>query len=102
MDKQYSACKNVKILQAFSEVKCKIKFNIYAFFIYRTLALEYGADLVYTEEIVDQKLLGSQRKVNGSHLKLPSSYKSELKYKQNQNYAYQKISLKNFDPKCRL
>uniref|UniRef100_A0A915Q0Y0 DRBM domain-containing protein n=1 Tax=Setaria digitata TaxID=48799 RepID=A0A915Q0Y0_9BILA len=30
----------------------------------RILALEYGADLVYTEEIVDQKLLGSQRSVN--------------------------------------
>ncbi|KAK6107033.1 dihydrouridine synthase domain containing protein [Brugia malayi] len=30
----------------------------------RTLALQYGADLVYTEEIVDQKLLGSQRTVN--------------------------------------
>lgn len=30
----------------------------------RLLALEYGADLVYTEEIVDQKLLGSTRVVN--------------------------------------
>ncbi|KAM3720882.1 tRNA-dihydrouridine(20) synthase [NAD(P)+]-like [Dirofilaria immitis] len=30
----------------------------------RILALEYGADLVYTEEIVDQKLLSSQRSVN--------------------------------------
>lgn len=30
----------------------------------RLLALEYGADLVYTEEIVDQKLLGSKRSVN--------------------------------------
>uniref|UniRef100_A0A8R1XPX5 DRBM domain-containing protein n=1 Tax=Onchocerca volvulus TaxID=6282 RepID=A0A8R1XPX5_ONCVO len=30
----------------------------------RTLALEYGADLVYTEEIVDQKLLSSQRSIN--------------------------------------
>ncbi|EFO24657.1 dihydrouridine synthase domain-containing protein [Loa loa] len=30
----------------------------------RTLALEYGADLVYTEEIIDQKLLGSQRTIN--------------------------------------
>jgi tRNA-dihydrouridine synthase 2 len=31
----------------------------------RMLALEYGADLVYTEEIVDQKLLNSRRIRNG-------------------------------------
>lgn len=31
----------------------------------RMLALGYGADLVYTEEIVDQKLLASKRIVNG-------------------------------------
>ncbi|VDN40364.1 unnamed protein product [Gongylonema pulchrum] len=31
----------------------------------RVLALQYGADLVYTEEIVDQKLLGARREVNG-------------------------------------
>uniref|UniRef100_F1L5T2 tRNA-dihydrouridine synthase 2-like protein n=1 Tax=Ascaris suum TaxID=6253 RepID=F1L5T2_ASCSU len=30
----------------------------------RLLALEYGADLVYTEEIVDQRLLNSRRIVN--------------------------------------
>ncbi|VDM37293.1 unnamed protein product [Toxocara canis] len=30
----------------------------------RLLALEYGADLVYTEEIVDQKILSSKRIVN--------------------------------------
>lgn len=30
----------------------------------RLLALEYGADLVYTEEIIDQKLLGSTRVYN--------------------------------------
>lgn len=31
----------------------------------RCLALEYGADLVYTEEIVDQKLLKCTRVRNG-------------------------------------
>jgi tRNA-dihydrouridine synthase 2 len=31
----------------------------------RLLALDYGADLVYTEEIIDQKLLGCTRIVNG-------------------------------------
>lgn len=31
----------------------------------RLLALDYGADLVYTEEIVDQKLLQAKREVNG-------------------------------------
>lgn len=31
----------------------------------RVLALDYGADLVYTEEIVDQKLLSSKRIING-------------------------------------
>jgi tRNA-dihydrouridine synthase 2 len=34
----------------------------------RTLALNYGADLVYTEEIVDQKLLEAQRIENGLKL----------------------------------
>uniref|UniRef100_A0A0R3RG03 DRBM domain-containing protein n=1 Tax=Elaeophora elaphi TaxID=1147741 RepID=A0A0R3RG03_9BILA len=38
----------------------------------RILALEYGADLVYTEEIIDQKLLGSHRTVNGNNCKLSS------------------------------
>lgn len=31
----------------------------------RLLALEYGADIVYTEEIVDWKLLRSLRRENG-------------------------------------
>jgi tRNA-dihydrouridine synthase 2 len=31
----------------------------------RMLALDYGVDLVYTEEIVDQKLLGSHKIKNG-------------------------------------
>lgn len=30
----------------------------------RLLALEYGADIVYTEELVDRKMIGSQRVVN--------------------------------------
>ena len=34
----------------------------------RLLALDYGADLVYTEEIVDLKLLQSKRVVNGSFI----------------------------------
>jgi tRNA-dihydrouridine synthase 2 len=31
----------------------------------RLLALAHGADLVYTEEIVDQKLVNARRTVNG-------------------------------------
>jgi tRNA-dihydrouridine synthase 2 len=31
----------------------------------RNLVLEYGADLVYTEEIIDDKLLKTRRVVNG-------------------------------------
>lgn len=31
----------------------------------RLLALEYGADLVYTEELIDWKLLNSKRVENG-------------------------------------
>ena len=31
----------------------------------RLLALSYGADLVYTEELIDWKLLRSERVVNG-------------------------------------
>lgn len=31
----------------------------------RLLALSFGADIVYTEEIIDWKLLKSERRVNG-------------------------------------
>jgi tRNA-dihydrouridine synthase 2 len=31
----------------------------------RILTLDYGADIVYTEEIIDQKLLQAKREVNG-------------------------------------
>lgn len=31
----------------------------------RNLVLEYGADLAYTEEIIDEKLLKTRRTVNG-------------------------------------
>ena len=31
----------------------------------RLLALEYGADIVYTEELIDWKLLRCHRRVNG-------------------------------------
>lgn len=31
----------------------------------RLLALRYGADLVYSEELVDWKFLRCQRKING-------------------------------------
>lgn len=42
-----------------------ININYLPFLFFRLLALDYGADLVYTEEIVDQKLLDSTRIVNG-------------------------------------
>lgn len=32
----------------------------------RLLALDYGADLVYTEELIDWKFLRSIRRVNGT------------------------------------
>lgn len=32
----------------------------------RLLALRYGADIVYTEELIDWKLLKSDRRVNGN------------------------------------
>lgn len=32
---------------------------------FRLLALDYGADIVYSEEIVDHKLLRSKRQYNG-------------------------------------
>lgn len=34
----------------------------------RLLALEYGADIVYTEELIDWKFLKSIRRVNGTYL----------------------------------
>lgn len=34
----------------------------------RLLALEFGADIVYTEELIDWKLLRSFRRVNGEYL----------------------------------
>ena len=33
----------------------------------RLLALRYGADIVYTEEIVDKKMVRTRRVVNGIH-----------------------------------
>lgn len=33
----------------------------------RLLALSYGADLVYTEEIIDWKLAKSERRINGKY-----------------------------------
>jgi tRNA-dihydrouridine synthase 2 len=32
---------------------------------YRLLALEYGADIVYSEEIIDYKMINTKRIVNG-------------------------------------
>lgn len=37
---------------------------------FRLLALRYGADLVYTEEIIDGSMLSSTRKVNGNEDKV--------------------------------
>lgn len=34
----------------------------------RLLALEMGADLVYSEELIDLKLINCQRSINGLHL----------------------------------
>jgi hypothetical protein len=34
----------------------------------RLLALEYGADIVYSEEIIDRSILATQRLVNGTCL----------------------------------
>lgn len=33
----------------------------------RLLALKYGADLVYTEELIDWKFLRSKRRYNGKY-----------------------------------
>lgn len=33
----------------------------------RLLALKYGADLVYTDELIDYSLLMNKRKVNGKY-----------------------------------
>lgn len=35
----------------------------------RLLALEYGADIVYTEELIDWKFLKSTRRLNGIYLR---------------------------------
>lgn len=32
----------------------------------RLLALDYGADIVYTEELIDHRLIRCSRKVNGN------------------------------------
>lgn len=32
---------------------------------FRLLALEYGADIVYSEEIIDYKMINTKRIVNG-------------------------------------
>ena len=38
----------------------------------RLLALEHGADVVYTEEMIDRKIIGSERVVNGSSISIKS------------------------------
>lgn len=35
---------------------------------FRLLALEYGADIVYSEELIDWKLIKTERRVNGNSL----------------------------------
>lgn len=40
----------------------------------RLLALSYGADLVYSEELIDWKFLRSKRKINGRYLILDYSF----------------------------
>lgn len=35
----------------------------------RLLALKYGADIVYTEELIDWKLLKTERRINGKLIK---------------------------------
>lgn len=35
----------------------------------RLLALKYGADLVYTDEIIDFEMLKTKRKVNGTQIR---------------------------------
>lgn len=42
----------------------------------RLLALDYGADLVYSEEIIDHKMVRSKRIVNGLFLIIISKHKS--------------------------
>lgn len=42
----------------------------------RLLALQYGADLVYTEELIDWKFLRSKRKYNGKDNMLNQTRKS--------------------------
>lgn len=34
----------------------------------RLMALEFGADIVYTEELIDLKLMRSKRRVNGKRV----------------------------------
>lgn len=36
----------------------------------RLLALDYGADIVYTEELIDWKFLRSVRRVNGEYYRI--------------------------------
>lgn len=43
----------------------------------RLLALDYGADIVYTEELIDWKLLRSFRRENGKKM-LVLKYSSKL------------------------
>lgn len=51
----------------------------------RLLALDYGADIVYTEELIDYKLLNCHRKVNGTYI--------ELLFFVTQNYSSKFISI---------
>lgn len=44
----------------------------------RLLSLDYGADIVYSEELIDWKLLRCERKINGKSLILLQAMKAEL------------------------
>lgn len=44
----------------------------------RLLALQYGADIVYTEELIDWKLLKSVRRVNGKGTRINQLLKCQL------------------------
>lgn len=44
----------------------------------RLLALQYGADIVYTEELIDWKLLKSVRRVNGKGTRINQLLQCQL------------------------
>lgn len=72
---------NIPFLTLIKDGKNDRKDSMTVASLFRVLSLDYGADLVYTEEIVDQKLLSATRKENREFLIKYCRWRSTIDYR---------------------